>query len=365
MPPKKKGTAITTAPPTPLRQSQRRSARPVGTAANDPPKICQPPKIRRRDTRKSKLRTETTTSTITTELPPSDSVAKITATTSPSSNIVATSTETPTHNIASGLGGSEFVPTPAKLLSGKELLKSVQEEKSNLSDDDNKDSEEDLVAEEKSNLSDDDNKDCEEDLGAENFLMSVEEEKSDLSDDNYKDSEEDSGAEDDFFSSAAFLETVSVIREDDHSPNLLSSNKTTHRDPPPRKPTQEELNIMTEDEAAAAIAQYRVLCKKWTDAKLRQRRYNTSLGSLVEYTGDMTPSLRLMSEVEVRRLNARDSFENKEVLRMRIAEEANLRGVWITTLRSNTCVLLVVGDNFYVKANNTERNGWVVNLLSG
>ena len=117
---------------------------------------------------------------------------------------------------------------------------------------------------------------------------------------------------------------------------------------------------MTEDEAAAAIAQYRVLRKKWTDAKLRQRRYNTSLGSLVDYTGDMTPSLRLMSEVEVRRLNARDSFENKEVLRMRIAEEANLRGVWITTLRSDTRVLLVVGDNFYVKANNTERNGWVV-----
>ena len=109
----------------------------------------------------------------------------------------------------------------------------MQEEKSNLSDDDNKDSEEDLVAEEKSNLSDDDNKDCEEDLGAENFLTSVEEEKSDLSDNNYKDSEEDSGTEDDFFSSAAFLETVSVIREDDHSPNLLSSNKTTHRDPPP------------------------------------------------------------------------------------------------------------------------------------
>ena len=49
-----------------------------------------------------------------------------------------------------------------------------------------------------------------------------------------------------------------------------------------------------------------------------------------------------------------------ELLRMRIAEEANLRGVWITTLQSDTPVLLVVGNNFYIKANNTECNGWAV-----
>jgi hypothetical protein len=68
-----------------------------------------------------------------------------------------------------------------------------------------------------------------------------------------------------------------------------------------------------------------------------------------------------MSEVEVRRLHPRDSFGSKEILRMRIAEEANLRGVWISTIRSDHRVLEVVGDQFYVKANNTERNGWVVN----
>ena len=70
--------------------------------------------------------------------------------------------------------------------------------------------------------------------------------------------------------------------------------------------------------------------------------------------------IHLEREAEARRLNPRDSFENKEVLRMRIAEEANLRGVWITTIRSDSRVLLVVGDKFYVKANNSERNGWVV-----
>ena len=32
----------------------------------------------------------------------------------------------------------------------------------------------------------------------------------------------------------------------------------------------------------------------------------------------------------------------------------------ITTVRSDKYQLLVVGEDFYVKANNTERRGWVV-----
>ncbi len=73
---------------------------------------------------------------------------------------------------------------------------------------------------------------------------------------------------------------------------------------------------MTNDEAAAAIARYRCLRKKWSDRRLRERKLNLSAGSTGEYSGDMTPSLRLMSEVEVRRLKPPDSFGSKETLRM-------------------------------------------------
>jgi hypothetical protein len=55
-----------------------------------------------------------------------------------------------------------------------------------------------------------------------------------------------------------------------------------------------------------------------------------------------------------------DSFQAKDTLRMRIAEEANLRNKEITIVRSDAMQLVVVGVDFYVKANNTERRGWVV-----
>ena len=209
---------------------------------------------------------------------------------------------------------SAFDPIPTKLLRGKDFLEFQQEEKSNLSDDI----------------------------------------------DSKQDGDTADAGEDDFFSSVEFLETVATIGEDNNTPTHSPFKIKSRGDSPPPKPTKEELDLMTEEEAAMAMSRYRNLRKKWTDMKLRQRKKFFSSGTMVEYTGDMTPSLRLMSEAEARRLNPRDSFENKEVLRMRIAEEANLRGVWITTIRSDSRVLLVVGDKFYVKANNSERNGWVV-----
>ncbi len=83
-------------------------------------------------------------------------------------------------------------------------------------------------------------------------------------------------------------------------------------------------------------------------------------GDLLVYTGDASPLLRLMTVVQQRRLMVGDSFENKDTLRMRIAEEANLANKEISTVRSDTMQLVVVGVDFYVKANNTERRGWVV-----
>ncbi len=216
--------------------------------------------------------------------------------------------------------GSAFVPTPPKLLRGEPFLKSVQEEKSNwepgneISDDlirhylgcDN------AAAVEKK-------KDVEPQFDAAHnqydiaFLAPSD---SELGESGTEDACQ--GEDDDFFSSAIFLETVSTIREEDRPPNpaVSSLNRRSEIDPPLPKPTQEELDSMTDDEAAAAMARYWSLHKNWTDRRLRERKLNSSAGSTGEYSGDMTPSLRLMSEVEVRRLRPRDCFGSKEILRM-------------------------------------------------
>ncbi len=55
-----------------------------------------------------------------------------------------------------------------------------------------------------------------------------------------------------------------------------------------------------------------------------------------------------MSEVETHRLLEGDTFRNKEVLQLRISEEANLRGISLRAHRSDFMNLIVVGIIFYV-----------------
>ena len=67
-----------------------------------------------------------------------------------------------------------------------------------------------------------------------------------------------------------------------------------------------------------------------------------------------------MSVVEELRLNAGDTFPTKEILQIRIAEEFNLQKIAIATLRSDLCQLLVVGNDFYVKASCRDSGIWKV-----
>jgi hypothetical protein len=55
-----------------------------------------------------------------------------------------------------------------------------------------------------------------------------------------------------------------------------------------------------------------------------------------------------------------DSFQDRDVLRLHVAEEANLRQIGIVIKRSDQRSFEVVGEDFYVKANNGKRKGWVV-----
>ncbi len=96
--------------------------------------------------------------------------------------------------------------------------------------------------------------------------------------------------------------------------------------------------------------------------QLRERRQKNLSNAMKkrDFTGNLSPVLRLMSDVQLHRLNARDTFPDKETVRLRIAEEANLRGICIFTICSDQQVMEVIGDSFYVKVNNTDGRGWVV-----
>jgi hypothetical protein len=68
-----------------------------------------------------------------------------------------------------------------------------------------------------------------------------------------------------------------------------------------------------------------------------------------------------MSEVENKaRLSVGDIFRSKDVVFLRIAEEANLRGISTRVQQSDVMNLTVVGINFYVHATVYENVGWCI-----
>jgi hypothetical protein len=93
--------------------------------------------------------------------------------------------------------------------------------------------------------------------------------------------------------------------------------------------------------------------KAYTDSK----RYARAKGVLDE-------QFRLMEVVKAKRLEKGHTFPNKDILIMRIAEEANLRMKYTTSYRSDNFNCIVFGDRFFVGASFTPSIGWIVKVAS-
>ncbi len=78
------------------------------------------------------------------------------------------------------------------------------------------------------------------------------------------------------------------------------------------------------------------------------------------FTGDLNKMGRPMEYVESHRLLKGHTFQLKETLQIRIAEEANLRLFKVQTIRSDSNNLIVAGRNFYMGATYSVHCGWQV-----
>ena len=107
--------------------------------------------------------------------------------------------------------------------------------------------------------------------------------------------------------------------------------------------------------------------KQFTDKKRNERLKADSLNKDKEdaYTGCLSPTLRTMVEVEKSRLKAGHTFPDKYLLKLRVAEEANLRGINFHVPRSEVRQYKAYGNMFAVEANNNETtNGFCVSICS-
>jgi hypothetical protein len=102
-------------------------------------------------------------------------------------------------------------------------------------------------------------------------------------------------------------------------------------------PPRPDTSGMSAAQAQEAIKEWRVLCKAHTDKM--QRKHRTLFGSNattdIEYSGVVDARLWLMSDVEVTPLLKGHTFPTKEILLIRITEEANFCGCQIAIVQSN------------------------------
>jgi hypothetical protein len=85
-------------------------------------------------------------------------------------------------------------------------------------------------------------------------------------------------------------------------------------------------------------------------------------GQMISYSGDQTPSIRLMMVVEAQPLVAGQTFQHKETLQICIAEEANLRNIKVKIVLSSHVTYIVGGYNFYIDAGYQIQTGWLVRV---
>ena len=147
-------------------------------------------------------------------------------------------------------------------------------------------------------------------------------------------------------------------RKASKSPQKQGKRKSQkHDDGGPERPDVSGLPV---EEANSVLSRYRKERKAFTDSLRAKRIHDGDVINAHPPTGVQTTVLRPMAEVSSAHLEVGHSFKDKEVLLLRIAEEANLRGIEVRTARSDGVNIRRTGDNFNVAAVYSELKGWVV-----
>jgi hypothetical protein len=129
---------------------------------------------------------------------------------------------------------------------------------------------------------------------------------------------------------------------------------------------------MSPKEAKKARSRFEKERRQWINSNWNKTAKDTheanlstsspSFGQLQNYIGHQCPTIRLMMLVESQRLLACHLFQLKETLMIRTAEEANLRLIKISIMKSSYLSYIVGGSNFYFAATFCKHAGWLVHV---
>ena len=122
---------------------------------------------------------------------------------------------------------------------------------------------------------------------------------------------------------------------------------------------------LAEDEYRVVYDKYRNVRKAYTDKRRSElaKAAHAAGGLALQYTGCCSEQLRPLQEVDCHPLQPGLTFPGKDILHLRIAEEAMHRGIATKINRSDDTNLTIVGVDFYVRASFTTASGWTANCV--
>jgi len=127
-------------------------------------------------------------------------------------------------------------------------------------------------------------------------------------------------------------------------------------------PQPRDYSKMTPTERSVAEEEDTKKRRVWLAKQRRERMLNES-AHVVNFTGIVHATLRTMHDVEQgTRLQLGQTFPSSNIIMLRCAEEANLRGIYVTKLKSDKFSLKIEGLHFRVHASNSEVRGWKITL---
>jgi len=173
-------------------------------------------------------------------------------------------------------------------------------------------------------------------------------------------SSDDDDDDDDTFKFDADLEDFPL--EDYADPNKEAKLPGKRRPRYDDGPQPRDYSKMTPTERSDAEAEDTKKRRVWLAKQRRERMLNES-AHVVNFTGIVHASLRTMHDVEQgTRLQLGQTFPSSNIIMLCCAEEANLRGIYVTTLKSDKFTFKIEGLHFRVHASNSEVRGWKITL---
>jgi len=125
-------------------------------------------------------------------------------------------------------------------------------------------------------------------------------------------------------------------------------------------PSPPDYSAMSSVEKTIAKEAYNIDRRKWIDQR-RKKRVNSLADIELNWTGVCTSTLCTMNEVENgTHLAVGQTFPNRDLIKIRTAEEANLCGIYVTILKSSKFTFCSSGIGFDISATNSESSGWKI-----